>query len=281
MSANCVGILFSKDRAMQLDAALRSFYLHCENCGLPCLTVIYKVSNELHDRHYQQLATEYPKVLFLREHDFKAQVVAGLAGYEYVLFLVDDNIFTRRFSINEIMDSLAANDDALGFSLRLGTNTDFCYPLQKRQSIPAYAIVPPNFLKFNWVTGSGDFGYPLEVSSSVYRVADIYELLQKNYYINPNTLEMILAGKRGAFFASKPYLLCNYDSIAFCNPVNRVQDTCKNVAGLTFHYTAEQLARLFAGGHRIDVAKYSGFLSNGCHQETALPFTGPVVGDAF
>lgn len=95
MAAKCVGLMFSKDRAMQLDAALRSFFLHCTNDADFTLKVIYNVTHERQGSHYAQLAADYPQVAFIRETAFKQQVLTAAAGYEYILFLVDDNISAK------------------------------------------------------------------------------------------------------------------------------------------------------------------------------------------
>ena len=50
-----IGLIFSKDRAMQLDGTLRSFYMHCKDAQSTDLTVIYKTSNALHDKLYDAL----------------------------------------------------------------------------------------------------------------------------------------------------------------------------------------------------------------------------------
>src|SRR2546428_726189 len=57
-------LLFSKDRAMQLDATLRSLRLHYMDAHLLATTVLYAVSNDTHARHYAQLAREHPGVHF-------------------------------------------------------------------------------------------------------------------------------------------------------------------------------------------------------------------------
>ena len=40
---------------MQLDATLRSFYLHCSDVRLIDLKVIYKTSNEVNEKQYEDL----------------------------------------------------------------------------------------------------------------------------------------------------------------------------------------------------------------------------------
>ncbi len=268
-----VGLIFSKDRAMQLDAVLQSLYMHCPDIDDIDLKVIYTVSNEFHENQYAQLISHYRQVEFIREIAFKPQVIASVAAYDYVLFLVDDNIVVRDFSMQEIIGTLKTTADAIGFSLRLGVNITFCYPHQKSQDCPFFIPIGNAFIKFAWPLGKYDFGYPLEISSSLYRVADILEILKQANYFNPNTLEVCLSSHSVLFLNRKNMLICNQHTLSFCNPVNMVQSTCNNLAGITIHYDVEALAQRFEVGERIDVGKYSGFTPHSCHQEVELLFT--------
>jgi hypothetical protein len=161
--------------------------------------------------------------------------------------------------------------DALGFSLRLGVNTTYCYPLYKSQAIPDFAMLGGQVMKFNWARdGDGDFGYPLEVSSSIYRISELVPLLRSFSFNNPNTLEENMANRAKSFREKFPYLLCFKVSVTFCNPINIVQSTSANRVRKGFEYSSEQLAQLFDKGYRIDAESYRGFISNACHQEQDL-----------
>lgn len=52
---NIVGIVFSKDRGMQLDAVLRSFYRHCRDIQTIDIQVLYTTSTPVHQRQYNTL----------------------------------------------------------------------------------------------------------------------------------------------------------------------------------------------------------------------------------
>lgn len=266
-----VGILFSKDRAMQLDAALKSFFLHCRDVNNIEMKVIYKASNPMFEGQYAELIGEYASVEFLQETDFGTQVLSSVQPGRYVLFLVDDNIFTRDFSLLPIMETLEHHTDALGFSLRLGRNTRYCYMSDHEQKLPDFHKIEHGFLKYQWVGAEHDFGYPLEVSSSLYRAGDLIPLLQHIAYSNPNTLEAQMAA-HAYLYNGKRFLLCSECSVTFCNPANKVQSVYNNRGGTNVQYTIHELSRMFAKGIRIDVEKYAGFMPNACHQEVDLLF---------
>ena len=268
-------LIFSKDRAMQLDATLRSMHLHCQDTKNIKINVLYITSDPFYEEQYMQLINEYDSVEFIKENNFKSQVISSFEGYEYVLFLVDDNIFVQNFLIKEITGYLKNNPDALGFSLRLGANTTYCYPLDCKQKIPDFRMIGGNVLKYNWITAQHDFGYPLELSSTTYRTSDILTLLSQVHFTNPNTLEAQMNANKWIYINDKRYLIYKTNSIAFCNPVNVVQNTYDNRAGNKVIYSIDKLGQLFEKGYRIDVEKYSGFIPNACHQEVEFEFKKP------
>ncbi len=317
------GIVFSFDRAMQLDATLRSFYLHCQDAGMVRLAVLFKASDNYHASQYTVLAKEYPQVAFVPEANFRRdtlriltsvgfnsfqqawlQAVSYLINTEHIrssfskrlvgrmarfveaqsvgkgasqrtsftLFLVDDNLFVRDFWLNDVVQTLASCPDAIGFSLRLGTNTCYCYTQNSPQALPSFAQVGPDILAYRWKEAEFDFGYPLEVSSSVYRTRMVVPLVASRRFHQPNKLEGKLVNCSGFLHERYPDLLCFETSVAFCNPVNMVQQIVPNRAGETAAFTVRDLAERFERGERIDVKALDGFVPNGCHQEVDISF---------
>lgn len=310
------GMIFSRDRAMQLDAALASFYRHArDGAGLE-LAVIYATGNTFHARQYDELKAAYaaqPGLRFIRQGRFRQDVLTvlaegarppwGLGAYcriaglhrrlgflawplfglwrmrrtlpRFILFLVDDNLFVRDFRLVDCIAALSEAPDALGFSLRLGRNTTWCYAHAQPQALPAFRPGPGETLSFDWTRAEADFHYPLEVSSSIYRIADLLPFLSSMRFANPNQLEGGLAASTSRFRFG-PRLLCYPQSVTFCNPVNKVQTQYDNLAGTQIAYSSQDLAERFARGQRVDVTAYDNFVPTGCHQEVALVFKGDV-----
>lgn len=190
----------------------------------------------------------------------------------HILFLVDDNIFIRDFSLSEAVQTLTQHPQAIGFSLRLGRNTNFSYMANTYQNLPEFQTASPNgnILKFQWTNGEYDFGYPLEVSSSIYRLKDILPLILGIRFNTPNFLEGHMAQRANKFLKLLPELLCYQESVTFCNPINLVQNVSANRAGSSVSLSTQALARLFDEGYSVDVEKYIGFTPNSCHQEVEL-----------
>jgi glycosyltransferase involved in cell wall biosynthesis len=142
--------------------------------------------------------------------------------------------------------------------------------MDRPQPLPGFSIPRPNALAWQWASAQDDFGYPLELSSSVYRVADISDLLARLRYRNPNTLEAAMAAIAGRFRGTHPRLISYETSVAFCAPLNLVQSVTPNRVGSNPQYSAAALANMFDRGRRIDVNAYSGMVPIACHQEIEL-----------
>ena len=269
------GLVFSKDRALQLRATLESFLLHCQDAEGIRLHVLFKCSSPVHARQYETLKRTYPEIVFLEQTDFRSQTLEIVKGGAYILFLVDDNIFVRDFSIKDAVEAVTAEDQAIGFSLRLGRNTTYCYPLDRSQHLPDFSTLASGMLRYEWSGTECDFGYPLEVSSSLYRAAEIATYIQILSFENPNTLEAAMAEQAHAF--GKRYLLCFEKSVTFCNPVNIVQNVCVNRTEQGCNYSPEVLAEYFEQGSWINVQRYAGFVPNAAHQGVDLFLDQPGI----
>lgn len=275
-----ITIIFSKDRALQLDALLRSMEFNCSDYHNQKIAVIYKYSSEVYDQAYNQLVERYSdkkNIKFIREINFKSQLINEISHEDFILFLVDDNIFIRKFNLEFLASQLNIHDDSLGLSLRLGRNTTYCYTKNQKQSLPNFEEVYTNKLyrisKYLWIDAENDFGYPLELSSSMYRVKDIIELIQQKEYSNPNTLETLLSNSTDLFQRTHPNLLCNELSLAFCLPLNMVQNEyLNNRVGENNNYSSSRLNQLYLSGYQIDVTQFKDFIPNSCHQEIDLKF---------
>ena len=273
-SAQTVAIIFSKDRAMQLDACLKSFSLHCKDVRDCCRRVIYTCSNERHEKQYKTLAEIYKEIEFIQERAFKNDLIQAMKDFSHVLFLVDDNIFVRSWSIGKVLEALHDTVLSIGFSLRLGKNITYCYTYNTHQNLPKFEKFSPYILKFNWTDGSKyDFGYPLEVSSSIYRTNDILPIINQSEEINnPNELEISLDKAKNEFSQSHPELFCFETSVAFCNPANIVQHNYLNRFKTESTNSSYSLSKKFDLGYRIDLEPFIDFFPNACHQEVDFGF---------
>ena len=222
---------------MQLEAMLRSFQRHCRDNEVARVAVLYTTSDEHHENQYRQLQAIFENIAFVRETDFKNDLLALMSDHRFVLFLVDDNLFVADFALADAQHHLDHQPQALAFSLRLGRNITYHYMSDRPQAVPVFAALGSNVLTFDWTSGSRYFGYPLDLSSSVYRTGDLQPLLLALDYSNPNTLEAVLDFSKTHFRPERCRLLCYSRSVAFCNPINIVQRTYKNRGGQATRYS--------------------------------------------
>lgn len=262
-------LFFSKDRPLQLELTLSTCKHFSTDWDEDYPVVLYKASTDRYQRAYDSLEGKFPGVKFVKEHHFMSDVKDILSSAEHILFSVDDCVFTNYFSTKEIV-SLIEKHNSIGFSLRLGKNTTWCYPLSASNKIPLFGRVTDNIIKFDCRgNGFGDFYYPMELSSSLYKASDITRLLGKYLFSNPNTLESIMHTRRHSV-EYKPTLMCFETSVAFSNPINKVQKVNNNRAGESISYSPEYLLEKYERGYKIDEAAFYGFVSNGCHQEVEI-----------
>lgn len=272
--ANTVFLCFSKDRPLQLDLCLKTAKKQCQDWEELKRTVIYKASTPRYSEAYLRLEKDYPDVEFIKEGNFKTDLLCSIEDYDYIFFCVDDTIFTGKFFVKEGV-AQAGLPNSLGFSLRLGQNTTFCFPNSCHNYMPYFIVSPSsNILEFSWKTaGLGDFSYPLEVSSSIYKKEKILDSLKNGRYQNPNGLEWEMYIHLFCY-AESDYLSCYKYSVAFSNPINKVQDfnPVANRAGENKDYSPERLLEIFEEGKKINDAFFDGFISNGCHQLVDIEF---------
>ena len=107
-------IIFSKDRAMQLECLLRSIGDNCDHFA--AINVLYR---EEHRMAYDILMGMYPDIHFHRERNFKEDFLYLLPEDERVALFCDDDIVFQEVPILDLMDKLGACDIV---SLRLGNN---------------------------------------------------------------------------------------------------------------------------------------------------------------
>jgi hypothetical protein len=295
------GMVFSKDRALQLDGCLSSFARHVTDADSVRMVIVYAASSPRFLRQYQDLASEQAmRADFVLEQDFRKQVLGALqagspqvpavGGWsplsrirrrrstaqdgpsDCILFLVDDVLFVRPFALATAQEALHINPDALGFSLRLGRNTTGSYVLNRTQALPLFQDAGPKIRKFDWTNADGDFGYPLEISSSIYRLSTMSSLVRTLPFSDPNTLESQLSLRTKYFRRSHPSMLCPETSVVFGVPLNRVQEVYENRASDDPEWSIERLADRFDKGYRFDIDALDGFVPAACHQEIGLSF---------
>jgi hypothetical protein len=273
-------IIFSKDRAAQLDALLRSISEQVRGWEERSLwSVIFATSTPEFARGYEIIRAEHRSdaLEFVKEKtrggNFKSIVIETMQGQHqkngapWCMFLVDDMIFKTVWPLDggKPMRRLKQNPRILCLSLRMCPRYDYSYFKNRPMKRPFMA----RFGCWNWRKASGDWGFPMSVDGHIFRYSDIFPLVQGIEFTSPNTFEVGLARNR---IKARPLMTCYTESVVVNLPVNRVQDDYeKNRAGVEYGISTEELNVLFLAGKRVSLEPIYALKNNrGCHHELPL-----------
>lgn len=263
-----VTIVFSKNRPLQLDLCLRSLLARSNASDV---VVLYTTTSERYQKAYDHLDELWDQVEFFKQTNFKDNLLEILKDYQKVFFVVDDTVFIGNFSIADCVNQLNKDASLIGISLRLGTNTTYCYSMDRNQKVPFFysyqKTLYKDLLKYKWGDTECDFGYCLELSSSIYRVSDLAQILSFTQYDNPNQLEWMMFLYSRSFLKIRPSLACFETSVAFSIPANKVQTENNNRVSDNKKYDPENLLDLFEKGWYIYLRIFEGFVPNSAHCE--------------
>lgn len=264
-------LIFSKDRAMQLHCLLMSLSNHCIDIDNAKTFVLYATSNKIHAKNYIKLKEDFPSVTFVVEQDFEKQTRTIITSCDFILFLVDDSIFIRAFSLSECIKTLNSSSKFIGFSLRLGLNIK--HHISYGNIIrPHYKRLKTNIYSVKWPHSELDFAFPLEVSSSLYNAQLIKDCINNKSFRNPSFFEKALTENVKKYSHTLPTLTFLKYSCCFSNPANLVQDCFINLHSSSKDLQPDALAQKFAQGIYIDHKRFSGIYPCSTHKELAFDF---------
>ena len=230
-------IVFSKNRPLQLQAYLESFYYHAPHPRLkklPVTAICHQVD--------KLLASRFPSVDWVQESTFEEAVRGTIANCQedYILFGCDDVIWFRSWDIGSPLNALN-HPDVLGFSLRLGLNVEGSHRVINTAEpwIWSWKTAPRNT---HW-------GYPFEVMGTVYRKDTVELVLDQCPELRyPGDLEIYGVGIE----FDEPYLSMPTLSCCAAHDVNRVQNYCGEIMAIEDCYKPEMLTEQFYAGYSLD-----------------------------
>lgn len=257
-------VIFSKDRACQLDALLRSMdqFVKIEHRR----NVLYTYSTNDFGHAYRKVSADYPGVNFFKEVSFKYDLLNILESAKHerrhILFLVDDIIFTRVYAGGENIEAFNSNENILTISLRLGENITYC-------QVRNINTVPHDFSQSNtWCWEKAHIGYwnyPMSVDGHIFRATDIVNLIESLDFSNPSTLEATLACNA----INKPLMIAEQEPFMVNLALNHVQDVLINPSG---DISADQLNRKYLNGEKIDIRPIINGKYTSCHITPKIEF---------
>jgi hypothetical protein len=221
-------IVFSKDRACQLELFIRSMKFYFKEFYEHKINILYTYSNDKYKEGYEKLFTIHndKNINYIKEINFKEQVLTLIdINNPYTIFFVDDIVFKNHFSIeSEKFKIFSKSDDILTLSLRLHPYLTYCYPAKINMRSPRL----DSNSTFKWEEETGDYSYPMSLDGHFFRTNEIYSLSKILNYSNPNSYEGILA----SYPLNRPKMICFEESIIVNNPINKVQNYNNNIFGI-------------------------------------------------
>ena len=256
-------LVFSKNRAMQLDAFLRSAKKHAPYASIIAMCAF---TNGDHEDAYIQAMDEHPEMQGCWAWDdfgggtIEDQVRHTLKQHERVVFHTDDEIFYR----TPPADLLDNDQDII--MLRQGRNTTYCHPLDCEQEVPA------GFPRWRWRDAQHDFGYPLSLNATIYRSEWITPLLDFHFN-NPTQLEAALACHHNQFTVEYAVAAEHSCTVALPHNVVSVDSNCPR--GGNPEWQPDALCQKYRDGWRIDLDAMDFSNITAAHQEVPLEFYKP------
>ena len=269
-------LIFSKNRACQLDLLLRSInenFTHISND----IRIIYTYTDSEFEKGYSKLIDKFPDCIWYEQVDFQKDTMFALSqSKEHVCFFVDDNVVYNKpnifgYQIEYLINNI---EEACCFSFRLGLNTITQAPYANPprildiKQIPFAEILADDKQILGWLwnklpTYGNNFGYPFSVDGHIYNTKSIIDCLDYEFD-TPNALEGRFPIKK-----LKPAMLCLTKSCVVNNPINLVGSS-NNDAGHWWGHTLEELNTNFIKGKIINLASIYKNKIVGSHQEMEI-----------
>lgn len=264
------GIVFSKDRAMQLHALLSSYRARLQD-PQP-LTVLFSASTPEHLAAYKAVAVDFESrtTIFVEQTNgssFRVQFLALLRAVTTarVFFLVDDIVFIEPFDLGQLCSWASS---ASVPSMRLGRNIEWAYTSSEPQRVPRLRTLSDQLVAWRWARGELDWAYPLSLDGNVFMTEEMLRLATSIPFTSPNTLEEALQRFRRRF--SRRWGVCFAKSRVVNLPLNRVQNEIMNLHG-DLHQ--DDLLKLWHEGMQINVTALVGFVNRSVHEDIEPVFS--------
>ena len=193
--ASIASVVFSCDRAMQLEAFLRSYREKVAHAGQ--MYVLYRASDEGHARSYRELRQEMAasslagRLTWVEERDFRAQLLDILeqCPCRTVALYVDDMLFLHPIDYDVLKEV-----DTTRYipSICRGRDMRYSAVLGRPIDLPDLTASPyPPLLAFRWnqYRELSDWTYPLGVSGYFYGRDELLALCRRIDFRHPNSLE--------------------------------------------------------------------------------------------
>ena len=261
------GIVFSRDRAMQLHALLAGWTENVSGCA--GLRILWTASDAAHEASYRVLEGIWRgKAEFVRESSFRDDLLREVraAPSTHLFFLTDDAVVLRPFRLDPCLLRRPSREI---LSLTHDRTLDWCFAAGRAQAIPPLSDRADGLLEWTWADGEPgtDWSYPLSVDGKFFSGRELALLLPHIPFCNPNTLEAAMQVFQPLFARRKGVCLPRAPLVNV--PCNRVQEEFSNRT--TGGWKTGELLERWNRGERIRHEEFVG-LSPREAEERAFSF---------
>lgn len=265
------GVIFSKDRALQLYTLLHTYFKLVEN-PVP-LFIIYTASSDAHANAYREvedaLKNSQLEVTLVREttvfRDTLLNVLAQV-NTRNIFFLVDDIVFIR--PVNLSLASIIDPTQCI-LSFRHSPHLRRSYTAAVNQPPPAFfpSQEGGELVCFNWFEQGNEWSDPWSVDGQVLSTAEVRVLSRLSDYKAPNTYEGTLKSFNG--LAMGRLGMCYTESRMLNLAINRVQSEVANYSG---SISADFLLDQWNNGLMLDTSVFDNHISIATHEDRSVGF---------
>ncbi|SFM98322.1 hypothetical protein [Variovorax sp. OV329] len=258
-------LVFSKDRAIQLELFLRS-YAQQLSTPLP-LTVMYRATSEAHRQAYEEVFAGYSasELTVIAESAFKPDLLAVLraSNARHVIFFVDDIVFIHPVD-TRLLEQWDARDGVL--SLRLGRNITHSFNrgnIEQPQppQLESATLGEQPLARWRWSTGVLDWSLPTSLDGHLLPLPDLVPVIEQASFKAPNSLEGAIGQYKFLFKWRWGY--CWEQARIMNLPLNTVKTEDYDFPHQG--WDAEQLLEAYQRGLRLDVSELPLSEHNSCH----------------
>ena len=224
-------IIYSKNRAMQLDCAIRTALEQVED--LEMIYVIYTYDNEGYRQGYERLKSKvYPKVTLIEESTFKSTLskVSKELPQPYIFFMADDDYWVKKTIMQPLIDLFLSNNKFMHFTVRMSDKITKRGVVLTDMPLPKF-IRQDDFLIWDWTESKpmDDWGYPVCTTMGGFTKKHILPWVTDLEYKNSGDLE----GQWNQRMRNPDMpLMCSFNDCKIVNlPLNRVVVGAENPHG--------------------------------------------------
>lgn len=260
-------ILFSKDRACQLDLTLSTYKNHFKEWRDNKLTILYTFSSNEFKFGYDKVKKLHPEFTWVMETNFRQNTVAIFNDIQepLVSFLVDDDVFINDVTLKcQPIKAFLNNPNILCVASRMNKEVNYCYT-SNIQSAPPTFFYEEGSWEWRAPGLAGDWCYPMSIASfHIFRKVDLIRPITQVPFRAPNSLE-------GTCLAAnppdKPLMILLDNQKCVCGVNNRVQGENSNRHENS--HSLESLNNMFLAGNRLSDKVNDGKILKQAHAPVA------------